>query len=148
MAYIGRTELYTVVLFCASVEEKTWFIWLYICTDSRFHTRLASKKELICMYCACAYQSWGWHLETQRRLRRHWGIKREASWGKQPMENQAPQCQCLTWNKCSAFFPQGWITSSWCDGPVSTSTERLYTPRKAQNDTVFIAARDKSLLFS
>ncbi len=118
----GRTEFYTLMFyFYASVEEKTWFILLYICTDSQIlyrhiYTYVTSKKELICisimlfsMWLMSALCAGSWHLGTRREVWEDTEEKKRkrGQLGKAADGKQAPQCQCLMWNKCSAFFPKG-----------------------------------------
>lgn len=78
--------------------------------------------------------------------------KKEASWGKQPMENKHLSANAWCEINVLRFSPRvDHVKLMWWASLYkhrTEQTERLYTPRKAQNDTVFIAARDKSLLFS
>lgn len=162
----GRTEFYTLMFyFCASVEEKAWFILLYICTDSQIlyrhiYTHVTSKKELICisimlfsMWLMSALCAGSWHLGTRREVWEDTEEKKEkeASWGKQPMENKHLSANAWCEINVLRFSPRvDHVKLMWWASLYkhrTEQTERLYTPRKAQNDTVFIAARDKSLLF-
>ncbi len=78
--------------------------------------------------------------------------KKRGQLRKQPMENK--HLSANAWREINVlrFSPRVdhvklmWRASLYKHR--TEQTERLYTPRKAQNDTVFIAARDKSLLFS
>jgi len=59
---------------------------------------------------------------------------------------QAPQCQCLTWNKCSAFFPKGGsrqadVTGQSLQAQDRTDRETVHTTQSSEWHSFYCSQR-------
>lgn len=124
--------------------RKSSFAYIVSCIS---FTKVLFSVRLKSTLCAGSWRL-GTHREVWEDIEEK---KKKVSWGKQPMENKHLSANAWCEINVLRFSPRvDHVKLMWWASLYkhrTEQTERLYTPCKAQNDTVFIAARDKSLLF-
>lgn len=144
------------LLYCAVRFLADTFIPMWLLRKSSFAyivSFILVSKVLFSVVLINAFCAGSWHLGTCTEVWEDFEgkKKKEDSWGKQPMENKHLSANAWCEINVLRFSPRvDHVKLMWWASLYkhrTEQTERLYTPRKAQNDTVFIAARDKSLLF-